>query len=153
MNCSMPVISRKITGIVDVSMFETMLVAYLDYDYFNSMVTANGGTLSPTSLYIQTDSEATTDTINLILSGMQGYTGSVENQMASMFTEMMSTFSIALAIIAGISLIVAMIMILVVLYMSVSERTREIGVLKSIGARKRDIKKIFLRCSKKLIRL
>lgn len=133
----------KITGIVDVSMFETMLVAYLDYDYFDSMVTANGGTLSPTSLYIQTDSEATTDTINLILSGMQGYTGSVENQMASMFTEMLSTFSIALAIIAGISLIVAMIMILVVLYMSVSERTREIGVLKSIGARKRDIKKIF----------
>ena len=74
---------------------------------------------------------------------MEGYTGSVENQMANMFSQMMSTFSIALAVIAGISLLVAMIMILVVLYMSVSERTREIGVLKSIGARKRDIKKIF----------
>lgn len=60
-----------------------------------------------------------------------------------MFSEMMSTFSIALAIISGISLIVALIMITVVLYMSVSERTREIGVLKSIGARKKDIKLIF----------
>ena len=69
--------------------------------------------------------------------------GSVEEQLAAMFSEMMSTFSIALAIIAGISLIVALIMILVVLYMSVSERTREIGVLKSIGARKKDIKLIF----------
>ena len=60
-----------------------------------------------------------------------------------MFSEMMSTFSIGLAIISSISLLVALIMILVVLYMSVSERTREIGVLKSIGARKKDIKLIF----------
>ena len=63
--------------------------------------------------------------------------------MVAMFQEMMSTFSIALAIISGISLFVALIMILVVLYMSVSERTREIGVLKSIGARRKDIRKIF----------
>ena len=69
--------------------------------------------------------------------------GSIEEQLASMFGEMMSTFSLALAIIAGISLAVALIMILVVLYMSVTERTREIGVLKSIGARKKDIKLIF----------
>ena len=60
-----------------------------------------------------------------------------------MFSEMMSTFSIGLAIISSISLLVALIMILVVLYMSVSERTREIGVFKSIGARKKDIKLIF----------
>ena len=101
----------EITGIVDVNMFATSLVMYVDYDYLASLVSKQGGTLAPTSFYIHTDSESTTDIINNYLSTTEGYTGSVENQMASMFSEMMSTFSIALAIIDGISLIVAMIMI------------------------------------------
>ncbi|WP_125708950.1 ABC transporter ATP-binding protein/permease [Companilactobacillus zhongbaensis] len=49
-----------------------------------------------------------------------------------------------LAAIAGISLIVSAIMIIVVLYISVSERTHEIGILRAIGARKSDIRNMFL---------
>ncbi len=49
-----------------------------------------------------------------------------------------------LAAIAGISLIVSAIMIIVVLYISVSERTQEIGILRAIGARKKDIRNMFL---------
>ena len=45
--------------------------------------------------------------------------------------------------IAGISLLVSGIMILVVLNISVVERTREIGILRAIGARKKDIRRIF----------
>ena len=48
-----------------------------------------------------------------------------------------------LAGIAGISLLVSSIMILVVLYISVVERTKEIGVLRAIGASKRNISSIF----------
>ncbi|MCL2013572.1 MAG: ABC transporter ATP-binding protein/permease [Oscillospiraceae bacterium] len=43
----------------------------------------------------------------------------------------------------GISLIVSSIMIGIITYVSVLERTREIGILKSIGARKRDISRVF----------
>ncbi|MQS89202.1 ATP-binding cassette domain-containing protein [Companilactobacillus mishanensis] len=49
-----------------------------------------------------------------------------------------------LASIAGISLIVSAIMIIVVLYISVSERTHEIGILRAIGARKKDIRNMFI---------
>ncbi|MCG0943000.1 ABC transporter, ATP-binding and permease protein [Lactiplantibacillus plantarum] len=45
--------------------------------------------------------------------------------------------------VAGIALLVSAIMIIVVLYVSVSERTREIGVLRVLGARKRDISHLF----------
>ncbi|WP_129044528.1 ABC transporter ATP-binding protein/permease [Companilactobacillus metriopterae] len=49
-----------------------------------------------------------------------------------------------LAGIAAISLIVSAIMIIVVLNISVSERTQEIGILRAIGARKKDIRNMFI---------
>lgn len=141
----------KVSGIIDVSVFSNMMVMYLDYGFLNQCVIdaqVDAGVLptglKPSLLFIQTDGKATTDMINrYIQTSRKDLSGSIEEQLASMFSEMMSTFSLALAIIAGISLVVALIMILVVLYMSVTERTREIGVLKSIGARKKDIKLIF----------
>ena len=141
----------KVTAIIDVSVFSNMMVLYLSYDFLNECVMEaqiNEGALptgiKPSLLFIETDSKDTTDLINNYISAnRKDLSGSVEEQLASMFSEMMSTFSIGLAIISSISLLVALIMILVVLYMSVSERTREIGVLKSIGARKKDIKLIF----------
>ena len=141
----------KVSGIIDVSVFSNMMVMYLDYGFLNQCVMdaqVDAGVLptglKPSLLFIETDGKATTDMINrYIQTSRKDLSGSIEEQLASMFSEMMSTFSLALAIIAGISLVVALIMILVVLYMSVTERTREIGVLKSIGARKKDIRLIF----------
>lgn len=61
--------------------------------------------------------------------------------MASMITSLteniMDGITIVLVAFAGISLVVSMIMIGIIIYISVLERTKEIGVLRALGARKR----------------
>ncbi len=50
----------------------------------------------------------------------------------------------ALSAVGAISMVVSAIMIFIVLYISVSERMKEIGILRAIGARRKDIKKMFM---------
>ena len=51
--------------------------------------------------------------------------------------------TIVLVAFAAISLVVSLIMISIITYTSVLERTKEIGVLRSLGARKKDITRVF----------
>ena len=56
---------------------------------------------------------------------------------------LMSAITYVLVAFAGISLVTSMIMIAIITYTSVLERTKEIGVLKALGARKKDITRVF----------
>ena len=89
------------------------------------------------------DMEENVDGIKSTVTDM-GYGSSMQETMVETFTTMLDLFTGVLAGIAGISLLVSAIMILVVLYISVVERTREIGVMKAIGARRKDIRRIFI---------
>lgn len=56
---------------------------------------------------------------------------------------LVDAISVVLIIFTSISLVVSSIMIGIITYISVLERTKEIGVLRSIGARKKDISRVF----------
>ena len=63
--------------------------------------------------------------------------------ISSLSGGIMSAITIVLVSFSSISLVVSSIMIGIITYISVLERTREVGILRALGARKRDITRVF----------
>jgi len=63
--------------------------------------------------------------------------------MSEMTGGIMDGITIVLVAFASISLVVSLIMIAIITYISVMERTKEIGILRALGARKKDITRVF----------
>lgn len=63
--------------------------------------------------------------------------------LSSLTKGIMDGITLVLIAFAAISLVVSMIMISIITYTSVLERTKEIGILKALGARKKDITRVF----------
>lgn len=66
------------------------------------------------------------------------------NAFVDTFSQFTDIIVYLIAFIAGLSLAVAGVMIAIVLYIGVVERTREIGVFRAIGYRKRHIRGLFM---------
>ncbi len=66
------------------------------------------------------------------------------SRMLESITETLGTMTSFVMAIAGISLIVAAVSIFNVMMMSVTERIREIGILRSIGTQKGEVRKMFI---------
>lgn len=112
--------------------YETLEKIYNDYDM----------KLKPTELKIEIDNKNNIEYVKkeikklgYELSNMQDYTNTIFNYL-DIATFIISSFSF-------ISLIVSIIMIITIFNINVLERTKEIGIFRAIGFRKKDIKRIF----------
>lgn len=124
-------------------MSETTEVVFMNYDDLNSLLKKQGESLDTSVIYLIANTKEEASNIKTKMLDM-GYQGSVQEIMGDQMVTMLNVLTIVLAGIAAISLIVSSIMILVVLHISVVERTKEIGLLRAIGARRKDIKRIFV---------
>ncbi len=70
------------------------------------------------------------------------YSDTIGTMMKSIST-IISAITYVLIAFVGVSLIVSSIMIGIITYISVIERTKEIGVLRSVGASKKDVSRVF----------
>lgn len=107
-----------------------------DYlDAWNTMC-VNGET------YTYTDENGNEISVELSEKDKITYTDNV-GLIINMINTMIQMITIALVAFTALSLVVSTVMIGIITYVSVVERVKEIGILRSVGARKKDIKRLF----------
>lgn len=123
----------------------------MDEETKNNFLSYLGGNATPFMVMVYPDNFENKDSV---IEYLDAYNEGkdIENQvfyndLAGRMTELtggiMDAITLVLIAFAAISLVVSLIMIGIITYTSVLERTKEIGVLRALGARKKDITRVF----------
>ncbi len=92
--------------------------------------------------YEYTDADGKTVRVELTEEDKINYTDTV-GLIIMMVNTMIDMITIALVAFTALSLVVSTVMVGIITYVSVVERIKEIGILRAVGARKKDIKRLF----------
>lgn len=146
---SKPLIMEKkviISGIIkntNNEFIDNMNFAYIPYNSLEKMYSDNNIKLNPTNLSIKIDNIKNSDSVKKRLD-FYNYSHSNMSKMIDSVTKYIDIITFILIGISGVSLIVSSIMIFIIMYINVIERTKEIGILKSLGCKETNIKLIFV---------
>jgi len=132
----------KISGVyTDDTTSSTLINIYLSGASMKSLL--NVTTLSANMLYVSASDVTYVSALKSDLTAM-AFTIYQADSSADTVLEYVDLGTTVLTAVSAISMIVSAIMIFIVLYISVTERMKEIGILRAVGARKKDISKMFL---------
>ena len=112
-----------------------LVTSYLDR--WNEVAEREGG-----GELVFTDKEGNEVKVALNESDKIQYTDAV-GLIITMVNTMIEMVTIALVAFTALSLVVSTVMVGIITYVSVVERIKEIGILRAVGARKKDIKRLF----------
>ena len=146
---SKPLIMEKkviISGIIkntNNEFIDNMNFAYIPYNSLEKMYSDNNIKLNPINLSIKIDNIKNSDSVKKRLD-FYNYSHSNMSKMIDSVTKYIDIITFILIGISGVSLIVSSIMIFIIMYINVIERTKEIGILKSLGCKETNIKLIFI---------
>ena len=133
----------RITGIVEHGRGGRKFIPILTMDD----ITNNPGRAS--TFYVKVDDRANDEIVRkeiLATPGMQQYTVQTLDEWMSLMTpDKIPGFNIALRVVIGIAIVIGFLVIFQSMYTAVMERTREIGILKSLGASQTYIVSVVLR--------
>lgn len=135
----------KIAGILKTEneFLDNMNYAYINKDVLKNIYSSYNLELKVSSINVIVDDVKNVDKVKKSLK-QAGFSYSNSSKIIKKIFNYCDIISVILIFISGISLIVSSIMISIIMHINVIEKTKEIGILKSLGLKQKEIKKIFL---------